>query len=62
MSIAIELTRALPTATGGDHGHLAVDAVGVGVFADALDAQDLPDGIDPGFLEAQGFTATAGSS
>ncbi len=62
MSIAIELTRALPTATGGDDGHLAVNAVGVGVFADALDAQDPPDGIDRGFLEAQGFTAKAGSS
>ena len=62
MSIAIELTRALPTATGGDDGHLAVDAVGVGVFADALDAQDPPDGIDRRFLEAQGFTAKAGSS
>ena len=62
MSIAIELTRALPTAAEDDEGHLAVDAVGVGVFADALDAGDLPEGLDRGFLEAQGFTATPGST
>jgi leucyl aminopeptidase len=62
MSIAIELTRALPTAAEEDEGHLAVDAVGVGVFADALDAGDLPEGLDRGFLEAQGFTAKPGST
>ena len=62
MSIAIELTRALPTAPDDEEGQFAVDAVGVGVFADALDGGELPEGLDRGFLEAQGFTAKAGSS
>ena len=61
MSIAIELTRALPTADDGD-GHLPVDALGVGVFSDALGGDGLPHGLDEAFLAAQGFTATPGSS
>ncbi len=63
MSIAIELTRALAADTTGDsEGGISVDAVGVGVFADRLEAGELPDGLDRGFLEAQGFKATPGES
>src|SRR5262245_52080142 len=62
MSIAITLTRALPAApTDGEEGP-AVDALGVGVFADRFDAGELPDGLDKVFLEAQGFGAKAGQS
>ena len=62
MSIAIELTRALPT-TDGDQDGTPVDAVGVGVFADGMgDDGDVPGGLDRDFLEAQGFTGKAGSS
>jgi leucyl aminopeptidase len=62
MSIALTLTRALPTApTDGDEGP-AIDALGVGVFADRFDAGDLPDGLDKTFLEVQGFVAEPGQS
>ena len=62
MSIAIELTRALPT-TDGDQDRTPVDAVGVGVFADGMgDDGDVPGGLDRAYLEAQGFTGKAGSS
>ena len=63
MSIAIELTRALAADTTGDTGQrIAVDAVGIGVFADRLDAGEVPDGLDRAFLESQGFTAEPGQS
>jgi leucyl aminopeptidase len=61
MSIAIELTRTLPTAADGDQGGAPVDAVGVGVYSDRLD-EELPAGLDRSFLEVQGFTAKPGSS
>jgi leucyl aminopeptidase len=48
MPIAIELARTLPA---------EVDALGVGVFADRLEAADLPAALDRGFLEGQGFEA-----
>ena len=62
MSIAIELTRALPTAGDEGEGHLPVDALGVGVFVETLADGDLPAGLDKAFLDAQGFTAKQGSS
>ena len=61
MSIAIELVRALPGPDGAP-GHTPVDAVGVGVFSDALEAGELPAGLEPGFLAAQGFTAAVGTT
>jgi leucyl aminopeptidase len=57
MSIAIELTRTPDRPDGG-----AVDALGVGVFADRLEAGEVPAGLDPGFLAAQGFTAKPGQA
>jgi leucyl aminopeptidase len=63
MSIAIELTRALAADTPGDtEGRPVVDAVGVGVFADGLDAGTVPDGLDPAYLGSQGFEAKPGQS
>ena len=62
MSIAIELTRALPTAAEDDEGHLAVDAVGVGVFADRSTAATCPRGSTAASSTAQGFTAKPGST
>jgi leucyl aminopeptidase len=56
MSIAVELARSLPTDPG------AVDAVGVGVFADRLEAGDVPEPLDRAFLEGQGFTAKLGQT
>jgi leucyl aminopeptidase len=56
MSIAVELARSLPTDPG------AVDAVGVGVFADRLEAGDVPEPLDRAFLEGQGFTAKPGQT
>jgi leucyl aminopeptidase len=65
MSIAIELTRTLDR---------AVDAVGTGVFAEQLDGEEAAEGSDPGpasleaqgidagFLAAQGFKAKPGES
>jgi leucyl aminopeptidase len=50
MSITIELVRALPA------DPTAVDAVGVGVFASRFEAGDVPEGLDHGFLDGQGFT------
>ncbi|MGH9260173.1 MAG: leucyl aminopeptidase family protein, partial [Acidimicrobiales bacterium] len=63
MSIAIELTRALAADTTGDtEGGAAVDAVGVGLFADRLEAGEVPDGLDRAFLESQGFEAKPGET
>jgi leucyl aminopeptidase len=63
MSIAIELTRALPDADEVEsEGRTPVDAVGVGVFADRLDDGDVPEGLDAAFLRSQGFTAKPGQS
>ena len=57
MSIAIELTRTAERPEGG-----AIDATGVGVFSDRLEAGDIPAGLDPGFLATQGFTAKPGQA
>jgi leucyl aminopeptidase len=62
MSIAIALTRALPSAADGDPQGPAVDAVGVGVFSDRAEGEALPAGLDAAFLAAQGFTGKAGST
>jgi len=62
MSIAIELTRALPSAAEGDAQGPAVDAVGVGVFSDRAEGDALPAGLDAPFLASQGFTGKAGST
>ena len=63
MSIAIDLTRALAAGPADEtEARPAVDAVGVGVFADRMAAGDLPDGVDRAFLEAQGFAAKQGQS
>jgi leucyl aminopeptidase len=63
MSIAIQLTRALPDADeAGSEGRTPVDAVGVGVFADRFDDGDVPEGLDAAFLRSQGFTAKPGQS
>ena len=60
MSIAIELTRALPAPDGTPgEGRISVDAVGVGVFADDLGEADLDERLDPTFLRSQGFTGQA---
>ncbi|HET6953917.1 MAG TPA: leucyl aminopeptidase [Acidimicrobiales bacterium] len=62
MSIAIELTRAIP-APGEDRGAAApVDAIGVGVFADRLESGETPEGFDAAFLDGQGFTGKPGQS
>ncbi len=55
--IAIELIRSLP-----DETHVAVTAVGVGVFADRLARGEVPAGIDAAFVAAQGFTAKVGEA
>jgi leucyl aminopeptidase len=77
MSIAIELTRALPSPD--EEGHLPVDALGIGVFADQVDTPadgngdggdggeddaraELPAGLDRAFLASQGFTGKVGTS
>jgi leucyl aminopeptidase len=63
MSIAIELTRAL--AAPGTDAALelpAVDALGVGVFADAIETGELPDGFDAAYLRAQGFEGRPGQA
>jgi leucyl aminopeptidase len=57
MSIAIELTRTAERPEGG-----AIDATGVGVFSDRLEAGDVPAGLDAGFLATQGFTAKPGQA
>jgi leucyl aminopeptidase len=51
--IAIELVRTLPD---------AATAVGVGVFADRLEAGAAPEGVDPAFLATQGFAGKAGQA
>jgi leucyl aminopeptidase len=59
MPIAIDLHDSLPDP--GRHGPGA-DALGVGVFSDALDGGTVPHDLDPGFLRSQGFTAEAGKT
>ena len=61
MPIAIELVRSLAPGTDDARGR-PVDAVGVGVFAGALDSGDLPDGLDQAYLRSQGFEAKPGQS
>ena len=56
MSIAIELARTLPS------DPTAADAVGVGVFADRLEAGDVPEPLDRAFLDGQGFTGKPGQT
>jgi len=48
--ITLELARTLPA------DPTAVDAIGVGVFADRFEAGDVPEPLDHAFLEGQGFT------
>jgi leucyl aminopeptidase len=62
VSIAIELRRALPGGTGDSDERGAVDAVGVGVFADRLESGEAPEQLDQGFLDAQEFEAKPGQS
>ena len=56
MSITPELVRTLPADPA------AVDAVGVGVFADRFGAGEVPEPLDHGFLEARGFTGKPGQT
>ncbi|HEX6419375.1 MAG TPA: leucyl aminopeptidase [Acidimicrobiales bacterium] len=62
MPIAIELSSTLPEPGAEPDGAPAAGAVGVGLYAERLRSGDLPDGLDRGFLEAQGFTAEPGQS
>jgi leucyl aminopeptidase len=68
MSIAIELTRALPAPGGADGGEeepapgTPPDAVGVGVFAGDLDGDGLDDRLDAAFLRSQGFAGKPGQA
>ena len=56
MSIDIALARTLPA------DPTAADAVGVGVFADRLEAGDVPGPLDRAFLDGQGFTGKPGQT
>jgi leucyl aminopeptidase len=56
MTIELALARTLPT------DPTATDAVGVGVFADRLEAGDVPGPLDRAFLDAQGFTGKPGQT
>jgi leucyl aminopeptidase len=56
MSIDIALARTLPADPS------AADAVGVGVFADRLEAGDVPGPLDRAFLDGQGFTGKPGQT
>jgi leucyl aminopeptidase len=56
MSIQLVLARTLPT------DPTATDAVGVGVFADRLEAGDVPGPLDRAFLDGQGFTGKPGQT
>jgi leucyl aminopeptidase len=56
MPLALELARTLPA------DPTAVDAVGVGVFADRFEAGDVPAPLDHGFLEGQGFAGEPGQT
>ena len=56
MSIELELVRTLPA------DPTAVDAVGVGVFADRFEAGDVPEPLDPAFLDGQGFAGKPGQT
>ena len=63
MPIAIELTRALDAAPSDETARRAApDAVGVGVFADGMEAGDVPGGLDAAFLRTQGFEGKPGQS
>ena len=56
MSVTVELARTLPT------DPTAVDAVGVGVFADRFEAGEVPESLDHTFLEGQGFAGKPGQT
>jgi leucyl aminopeptidase len=56
MSIIVELARSLPADPA------AVDAVGVGVFADRFEAGDVPEPLDRAFLDGQGFAGKPGQT
>jgi leucyl aminopeptidase len=58
MSIAIELSRTLPSSGVPGAGH----AVGIGVFSDRLEAGEVADRLDGAFLESQGFTGKPGQT
>jgi leucyl aminopeptidase len=63
--IAIELTRSLagPAEAEGDESAApTVGAVGRGVYADRLEAGDVPDGVDARFLTARGFEGKPGET
>ena len=62
MSIAIELIRALAPLPDDSGRRPAVDAVGIGVFADGIEAGDVPAGVDATFLRAQGFEGKPGQA
>jgi leucyl aminopeptidase len=55
-SISLELARTLPS------DPTAVDAVGIGVFADRFEAGDVPEPLDHAFLGGQGFTGKPGQT
>jgi leucyl aminopeptidase len=56
MPVTIEHARTFPA------DPTAVDAVGVGVFADRFAAGDVPEPFDHAFLDGQGFTAKPGQT
>jgi leucyl aminopeptidase len=62
MPIAIELTRALAVGTDETEGRPAVDALGVGIFADQIETGEVPDGLDGMFFASQGFEGKPGQS
>jgi leucyl aminopeptidase len=63
MSIHLDLSRTLPTGDGSpDEEAASIDAVGIGVFADRLEAGEVPEPLDHRFLEGQGFTGEPGQT
>jgi leucyl aminopeptidase len=56
MTIELALARTMRP------GPTAADAVGVGVFSDRLEADDVPAALDRAFLDAQGFTGKPGQT
>src|SRR5919106_921945 len=63
MSIHLDLSRTLPTGDGSpDEEAASIDAVGIGVFADRLEAGEVPESLDHRFLEGQGFTGEPGQT
>ncbi|HEY6698371.1 MAG TPA: leucyl aminopeptidase [Acidimicrobiales bacterium] len=55
-SVTVELARTLPADPA------AVDAVGVGVFADRFDAGEVPEPLDHAYLDGQGFAGKPGQT